>query len=78
MLRRKIEISQRTYEDLCEMTPKEETFDDTINFLIKYYWDNEEFGDEDAEYYNRQIEKFENGNYGDVTKVSIKDLNCTF
>ena len=58
MIERKIEISLRTYENLCEMTPKDYSFDYTINFLINYYLDNEEFSDEDAEYYNRQIKKF--------------------
>lgn len=36
--------------------------------------ENEELSDEEAEYYNKQIEKFENGNYEDVRKVSLKDL----
>ena len=58
MIERKIESSLRTYENLCEMTPKDNSFDYTINFLINYYLDNEEFSDEDAEYYNRQIKKF--------------------
>ena len=38
------------------------------------YIKNEEFFDGNAEYYNEQIEKFENGNYGGVRKVSLNDL----
>lgn len=74
MASRKIEISQRVHDMLCEMTPNGKTFDYTISFLIDYYIDNEEFSDEEAEYYNKQIEKFESGNYDDVHKVHLNDL----
>ncbi|MBQ2636774.1 MAG: hypothetical protein IJG09_08795 [Methanobrevibacter sp.] len=74
MLCRKIEISEEIYEHLCEMTPNGKTFDYTISFLIDYYLENEEFSDEQAGYYNKQIEKFENGNYEGTRKVSLKDL----
>ena len=56
------------------MTPNGKTFDYTISFLIDYYLENEEFSDEQAGYYNKQIEKFENGNYEGTRKVSLKDL----
>ncbi len=74
MVSRKIEISQKVYGRLCEITPKGKTFDYALTFLIDYYLDNEEFSDEEAEYYNKQIEKFESGNYDGVRKVSLNDL----
>lgn len=74
MLCRKIEISEETYEHLCEMTPNGKTFDYTINFLIDYYLENEEFSDDEVEYYNKQIEKFESGSYDGVRKISLNDL----
>lgn len=74
MASRKIEISQKVYDELCEITPKGKSFNYTIRVLIDYYMENEEFSDENAEYYNEQIEKFENGNYEGVRKVSLNDL----
>ena len=71
---RKIEISQKVHDRLCEITPKGKTFDYAIRFLINYYMENEELSDEEAEYYNKQIEKFESGNYEGVRKVSLRDL----
>lgn len=32
---------------------------------------NEEFTDEEAKEYNKRIEKFENGDYSDTTKLNI-------
>ena len=74
MASRKIEISQKVHDKLCEITPKGKTFDYAISFLIDYYLENEEFSDVEAEYYNKQIEKFERGNYEGVRKVSLSDL----
>ncbi|MBQ9161323.1 MAG: hypothetical protein IJ122_08415 [Methanobrevibacter sp.] len=37
--------------------------------------DNEEFSDKQARMYNRDIEKFENGNLHDVCEVSLDELN---
>ena len=71
---RKIEISQKVYDRLCEITPKGKMFDYAVSFLIDYYLENEEFSDDEAEYYNKQIEKFERGNYEGVHKVSLSDL----
>ncbi|MBQ6100570.1 MAG: hypothetical protein IJL02_12000 [Methanobrevibacter sp.] len=74
MASKKIEISQGVHDKLCEITPKGKTFDYTLSFLIDYYLDNEEFSDEGAEYYNKQIGKFESGNYEGVRKVSLNYL----
>lgn len=69
-----MKIFQKVYDGLCEITPKGKSFDYAIEVLIDYYIKNEEFFDGNAEYYNEQIEKFENGNYGGVRKVSLNDL----
>lgn len=37
--------------------------------------DNEEFSDKQAQMYNRDIEKFENGNLEDVCEVSLDELS---
>ena len=74
MASRNIEISQKVHDRLCEITPKDKTFDYTLAFLIDYYLENEELSDEEAEYYNKQIEKFESGNYEGLRKVSLSDL----
>ena len=37
--------------------------------------DNGEFSDKQAQMYNRDIEKFENGNLKDVCEVSLDELN---
>ncbi len=36
--------------------------------------DNEEFSDKQAQMYNGDIEKFENGNFEDVCEISIDDV----
>lgn len=69
-----IKISEKTHKLLSELASKNETFNDVISFLIDYYYENEEFSDEEAEFYNKEIEKFENGNIEGVSKVSLSDL----
>ena len=53
---------------------KKDTFNDVINYLIDYYKENEEFTDEEADYYNKEIEKFEQGNFEEVTEITLEDL----
>ena len=55
---RKIEISQKVHDGLREITPKGETFDYAISFLIDYYLENEEFYDDEAEYYNKKAQGY--------------------
>lgn len=69
-----IKISQETHKSLSELASKKDTFNDVIMFLIDYYKSNEEFTDDEAEFYNNEIEKFENGNFEDLTKLTLKDL----
>ena len=74
MMTKTIKISEKTHKSLSELASKNETFNDVIDFLINYYRENEEFSDEQAEFYNREIEKFENGNLENVSEVTLKDL----
>jgi len=74
MMTKNIKISEKTHKLLSELASKNETFNDVIAFLIDYYYKNEEFTDEEAKYYNEQIEKFENGNRDEVSKVTLYDL----
>lgn len=69
-----IKISQSTHKSLSELASKKDTFNDVIIRLIEYYNENEEFSDEEAEFYNKEIEKFENGNLENVTEITMKDL----
>jgi Zn-dependent M32 family carboxypeptidase len=57
-----------------QLASKNQTFNDVINFLINYYRENEEFSDEEAEFYNKEIEKFENGNLENVCEVTLEEL----
>ena len=50
------------------------TFNDVITFLIEYYYENEDFTDEEAELYNKDIEKFENGSLDNVSEITLSDL----
>ena len=69
-----IKISEKTHRLLSELASKNETFNDVIAFLIDYYYENEEFSDEQAESYNRDIEKFENGNMENVSELTLFEL----
>ena len=69
-----IKISEKTHKLLSELASKNDTFNDVIAFLIDYYYENEEFSDEQAEMYNRDIEKFENGNMENVSELTLSDL----
>lgn len=74
MMTKTIKISEKTHKSLSELASKNETFNDVISFLIDYYYENEEFSDEQAASYNRDIEKFENGNMENVSELTLSDL----
>ncbi len=69
-----IKISQDTHKSLSDLASKNDTFNDVIRFLIDYYKSNEEFTDEEAEFYNREIEKFENDDLENLNELSLKSL----
>ena len=70
-----IKISKSTHDALSELASKKETFNDVINHLIDYYKENEEFSDEEAEFYNKQIENFEIGNLANVSEITLEELD---
>ena len=74
MMTKTIKISQSTHDALSELASKKDTFNDVINYLINYYKENEEFTDKEADYYNEEIEKFEQGNFEQVTEITLEDL----
>ena len=74
MMTKTIKISEETHNQLSILASKNDTFNDVINHLIDYYNKNEEFGDEEAEFYNAEIEKFENGNMENVSELTLLDL----
>ena len=74
MLTKTIKISEKTHESLMQLASKNQTFNDVINFLINYYRENEDLSDEEAEFYNKEIEKFENGNLENVCEVTLEEL----
>lgn len=51
---------------------KKDTFNDVITHLIQYYKENEEFTDEETEFYNNEIENFENKNLKNVSKITLE------
>ena len=74
MMTKTIKISEANHKSLSELASKNDTFNDVISFLIKYYYAHEEFSDEEAEFYNGEIEKFENGNLENVKELTLKSL----
>lgn len=74
MLTKTIKISEKTHKLLSELASKNETFNDVIDFLIEYYHENEEFSDKQAEAYNRDIERFENGDMENVSELTLSEL----
>lgn len=74
MMTKTIKISEETHKLLSELASKNETFNDVITFLIDYYRENEEFSDEEAKFYNEEIEKFEKGNRENVSEVTLSEL----
>ena len=75
MMTKTIKISKSTHNALSELASKNNTFDDVINHLINYYKENEEFSDDEAEFYNKEIENFENGNSTNVSEITLEELD---
>ena len=59
MMTKTIKISEKTHKLLSELASKNETFNDVISFLIDYYYENEEFSDEEAEFYKKCADEAE-------------------
>ena len=71
MLNKTIRISEEVHESLSSLASKNDTFNDVIKRLIEQ---NEEVTDEQAEYYNQEIERIENGIYEGVNEISLEEL----
>ena len=71
MLNKTIRISDEVHKSLSSLASKNDTFNDVIKRLIEQ---NEEFSDEQAEFYNQEIERIENGIYEDVNEISLEEL----
>ena len=74
MATKTIKISESTHKSLLELASKNDTFNDVIIFLIDYYKSNEEFTDNQAVFYNNEIEKFENDNQENLSELTLENL----
>lgn len=75
MLTKTIRISESNHIILSMMSSKNDTINDVISHLINYYLYFEEFSDDEADFYNSEIEKFENGILDDVEEVTLDELD---
>lgn len=73
MLNKTIRVSEEVHELLSGLANKNDSYNDVIKRLIE---DNEEFSDEQAEFYNEEIERIENGVYENVHEISLSELEA--
>lgn len=69
-----ITVSTDTRASLSKLVAEDESFNDVIVNLLVHYNENEEFTDAQAEFYNNEIEKSENGFYDDTPNISLAEL----
>lgn len=69
-----ITVSTDTHASLSKLVAEDESFNDVIVNLLVHYNENEEFTDAQAEFYNNEIEKSENGFYDDTPNISLAEL----
>ena len=72
-----IKVTEEVHEKLSEIGSKKDTYNDIILKLINAYNNqyNEEFEDDQADYYNKCIEKIENEDYSDIIEVDFDNLD---
>ena len=75
MMTKSIKISVETHELLSELASENDTLNDVIVFLIEYYREREEFSAKQADAYNRDIERFENGNLENLSELRLPELD---
>ncbi len=73
MLNKTIKVSEEVHELLSNLSSKNDTYNDVIKRLIE---NNEEFTDEQAKFYNAEIEKIEDGIYENVNEISLSELEA--
>ena len=71
MLNKTIRVSEEVHELLSSLATKNDSYNDIIKRLIDSY---EEFSDEQAEFYNQEIERIENGIFENVNEISLSQL----
>ena len=68
MMRKKLlKFLKKSHKLLSKLASKNETFNDVIDILINYYY-------EDEDYYNERIRHFEKGDYSGTRKVDLNAL----
>ena len=76
VLTKSIKVSEKTHKLLTAICPKNKSYNEIIyNALIQQYTEKEYLSDEEAEYCNQMIEKFENEDYSDTYEINTKDLD---
>ena len=73
MLNKTIRVSEEVHDSLSALATKNNTFNDVIKKLIDIY---EEFSDEQADFYNQEIERIENGIFENVNKITLSELEA--
>ena len=69
-----IPVSDSVQKSLSDFAFDGCSYNDVIQNLIDYFVENEEFSDEQAEFYNSEIEKVESGFYDDVPTMSLSEI----
>lgn len=72
MLNKTIRVPEEVHEVLSELANKNDSYND----IIKLIEDNEELSDEQAEFYNEEIERIENGIYENVHEINLSELEA--
>ena len=72
-----IKVTQEVHDMLSEIGSKKDTYNDIILKLINEHNNqyNEEFEDDQADYYNKCIEKIENEDYSDIIEVDFDNID---
>jgi len=72
-----IKVTQEVHNMLSEIGSKKDTYNDIILKLINEHNEqySEEFEDDQADYYNKCIEKIENEDYSDIIEVDFDNID---
>ena len=73
MLNKTIKVSDEVHDSLSRLATKNDSYNDVIKRLIDYY---EEFSDEQAEFYNSEIDRIENGTFENVNEITLSELEA--
>lgn len=73
MLTKTIRVSEEVHELLSGLATKNDSYNDVIKRLIDNY---EEFSDKQAEFYNAEIERVDNGIFENVHEISLSELEA--